>query len=112
LVFTVLDKVILLNKTETAIENIAIKVCLKHTGYGQETCTDMVQRMAPIILKSMATSFLSKDYMCAEILSVCTTPVYKKENATDAANAIISTKPDFLKDNNYINQIYDKIRES
>lgn len=68
--------------------------------------------MAPIIIKALSSSILSRDYMCAEILSVCTSPVFTKEKAADAASAIISTKPDFLKDNNYISSIYDKIRES
>jgi hypothetical protein len=66
----------------------------------------MVNRMAPIIIHVLSNSFLSADYMCAEILKTCANPVYIKEYAKDYADAMIAGKPDLIKDNNYINNLY------
>jgi Calcineurin-like phosphoesterase len=70
----------------------------------------MVDRMAPIIIHVIANSFLAADYMCAEILGACSTPVYTKEYAADYAAAMIAGKPDLVKDNNYINDLYARIK--
>jgi hypothetical protein len=91
-----------LNKTE----DIALKICLKYLSYGDVVCTEMIDRMAPIIVDSLTSSMLSANYMCAELLGVCSSPVYTKEYASDYAAAQIASKPEFIQDNNYINNLY------
>jgi hypothetical protein len=61
-----------------SIEDWAVGICLKYLSYGEEVCTSMVDRMAPIIINVLADSYLQADYMCAGLLGICESPVYTK----------------------------------
>jgi hypothetical protein len=73
-----LDSILNSESTIEKLENISINICLKYLSYGQDVCTMMVDRMAPIIIHVLANSYLEADYMCAGLLEVCASPVYIK----------------------------------
>jgi hypothetical protein len=104
------DSIFQSDKVVTKIEGVCIDICLKYLSYGEDVCTEMVDRMAPIIIHVLANSFLESDYMCAEILGICSTPVYTKEYAKDYVDAMLATKPEIIQDNNYVNSLYAKIK--
>lgn len=104
------DSILESDSVVSKIEGIAINICLKYLSYGQDVCTMMVDRMAPIIIHVLANSYLEADYMCAGLLEVCSSPVYIKEYASDYKAQLLATKPDLIKDNNYVNSLYEKIK--
>mmetsp|Transcript_7087 Transcript_7087/g.5346 ORF Transcript_7087/g.5346 Transcript_7087/m.5346 type:complete len:102 (-) Transcript_7087:1386-1691(-) len=58
------------------IDSWAIDICLKYLSYGEEVCTDMVNRMAPIIIDVVANSYLEANYFCVEMIELCDKPTY------------------------------------
>lgn len=85
------------------IEAFSLKICLKYLYYGEEVCTDMINRMAPIIIDVVAHSYLSGDYVCAYLTGLCASPTYTPEYAEDYKQNMLSGKPDLIKNNDYVN---------
>jgi len=106
LTISAFDSILQSDKAVKNIEDWAIDGCLKFLTYGEEVCNDMVNRMAPIILEVMANSYLESNYFCVEIMEVCDTPTFTRFEADDYIKDLLADKPEHIKDNNYLNNLY------
>lgn len=79
------------------LEGLITKVCQAGAFFEDSdpsVCAGAVKEMGDIIVPSLVNSFLSPDYMCAEILSYCSSPTYTLLNASDFASDLLATKPE------------------
>lgn len=62
--------------------------------------------MADIIIPVLTESVLEPDYFCSEFLGQCSSKNFYVFEAEQYVNDLLKTKPDTIKDNNYINNLY------
>jgi len=105
-----IDNVLTSESGINRLEAFAVGVCLNYVTTIEEVCNGAVKEMGDILLPVLAESFLSADYFCAEVLSLCSFPTYTKFYAKDYVSAMTATKPDMIQDNNYLNNLYDFIK--
>jgi sphingomyelin phosphodiesterase len=96
--------------TEDMLEGIAEKICLRYVVDLQKVCQGAVKEMGDIIIPVLSQSIFSPDYFCGEFLGYCTDENYYVFYAEDWVNQLLKTKPAAIKDNNYVNKIYDQIK--
>ena len=58
------------------------------------------------MLDAASRYILTKDRMCNEILGLCSNPHIEELKVENVAANILSTKPDFLKNDDFINNLY------
>lgn len=54
---------------------------------------------------------LNKDFVCHYVFPVCEKPVYKTTNIQDYRTRVLSDKPVEIQGDDYINKVYQSIRE-
>jgi hypothetical protein len=64
--------------------------------------------MAEVIIPTLTNFILSPDYLCSRVLSMCD-PIFKELDQNDFINRVLADKPEFLKSNNFVNDLYDSI---
>lgn len=57
-----------------------------------------------------AQSVVSADYLCSVVLNVCEKPSFTVYKAEDYVDRLLNQKPEVIKDNNYINNLYKQIQ--
>ena len=75
-------------------------------------CKGAIKEMEDIIIPVLTQSVFSPDYFCGEFLGYCTDENYYVFYAEAWVEQLLSTKPDIIKDNNYLNNIYKQIAAS
>ena len=65
--------------------------------------------MGDILIESLAEGIFEPDYFCGNFLGYCSSSNYYVFYSEDWVNRLLETKPDYLKNNDYINKIYDQI---
>lgn len=65
--------------------------------------------MAKSFLPALADGIISSQRICDETLHVCNSPKIKELNAQDYINRVIGQKPDIIKNNDFIDRLYDNI---
>jgi len=66
--------------------------------------------MAVSLLPVIANGILSPNRVCDEFLHLCSSPHINELNADDYASKKISEKPDLIKNNDSIDNLYKKIK--
>lgn len=93
--------------TEDLLEGVAAKICERYVIQDQTVCNGAVHEMGDIIVDALTQSVFSPDYFCGEFLGYCTDIHYYSFYSEDWVKQLLETKPDLIKDNNYLNKIYD-----
>ena len=95
--------------TEDMLEETAEIICGKYVTDDKAVCKGAVTEMGDIIIPVLSQSIFSPDYFCGEFLGYCSTPSFYTFYAEEWVDKLLLTKPEFLKNNDYMNKIYDKI---
>ena len=98
--------------TEELIESVAETICMDHVIDDINVCKGAINEMEDIIIPVLTQSVFSPDYFCGEFLGYCTDENYYVFYAEAWVEQLLSTKPDIIKDNNYLNNIYKQIAAS
>lgn len=88
---------------------VAEMICGQYVTPDQQVCHGAVTNMGEIIVPVLAESIFSPDYFCGEFLGYCSTSNYYVFYSEDWVDQLLQTKPEQIKDNNYLNSVYDKI---
>ena len=74
-------------------------------------CPGAVKIMGDVIVPVLANFLLSPDYVCSRILTMCD-PVYKELSQDDFVTRVLSDKPNHIKDNDFVDKLYQSIKSS
>ena len=91
----------------------AIKICetFKVEGGEKSVCTGAVTMMADQLLPAIAEGILSSDRVCDETLHLCASPKIKELDAKTYVDKQINDKPDFIKNNTFVDDLYKQIEQ-
>ena len=108
LTFAGIDKILKNDSFRVGIESLATKICLKFglADTPQIVCPGIVNFFGDSLLDAASRYILTKDRMCNEILGLCSNPHIEELKVENVAANILSTKPDFLKNDDFINNLY------
>ena len=93
---------------EWLTKEICIK--LKIEGGDPSVCKGAINTMADYLLPALALGPLSPQTFCDEFMGVCKSPVIDELSADAFAAKRISEKPDIIKNNDFVDNIYKKIK--
>lgn len=87
-------------------------LCVELDIYGgqKEVCHGAVNLMADSLLPAVAQGILSPQRVCTEYLHLCDTPEITELDVNDYVARILSDKPDSIKNNDYVDSLYDRIK--
>jgi hypothetical protein len=88
-------------------ETIAAIACSPFIDY--RVCAGAVHAMAEIIIPQITQGLLSASYSCSRLMGFCASPKYKTLDNADYINEMLKDKPEFLKNNDYVNTKYEEI---
>ena len=103
---------ILTNKKSTKfLEHMATYLCIKFGIEGGEpsVCSGAVSIMADQLLPAIAEGLFSRQRVCDEFLHVCRSPHIIEENVDSYVNNLLSQKPESIKNNTFVDDLYKKI---
>ena len=100
------DKVIRSSFVIGSLEKFGVFVCHFIESHNTTVCPEAVKEMGDIMIPMLTNLILSPTYACGKGLNLCTDVKYVELKASDYVARVLSTKPDFLKDNNYLNSLY------
>jgi len=83
---------------------------MKIEGGMPSVCKGAIDMMSAFLLPALAKGPLSPMTLCDEQLHLCTSPVVKELDSDAFVQRVLASKPDFLKDNDYIDRLYAKIK--
>lgn len=73
-------------------------------------CYGAVTEMADIFVPVIRESIMNPDYFCSQYMGYCDNKGYFTFEAEEYVEQILSTKPENIQDNNYVNSLYEKIK--
>lgn len=73
-------------------------------------CKGAIDTMANFLLPALAQGPLSPQTFCDEFMGVCKSPVIDELSADAFAAKRISEKPEIIKNNDFVDNIYKKIK--
>ena len=76
-----------------------------------EACTALADQQYRLLLPPLAKALLSPDRACNEELGWCKDPEIKVLKADDYVKKRLGEKPELIKNNTYLNDVYAKIKE-
>jgi hypothetical protein len=93
------------------------------TGFMAETLCPAVSMNASVcaggaeiiggsLLHALSQAILDPVYFCTNTLSMCNQSQYTYYHAEEFVNEILETKPDIIKNNDYLNKLYKNISSS
>lgn len=84
-------------------------VCHQIETANNTVCPGAVTEMGDIIVPVLANFLLSPDYICSRILQQCS-PAFKELDQNEFVTRILSDKPDHIKTNDYVDNLYKTIK--
>lgn len=72
-------------------------------------CAGAINTMAPVIIPELVDSWGSRQYACSRLLGFCEDTTYRTIDQNVDINRLLDDKPRKIKDNNFLNKIYDEI---
>jgi len=97
--------------TDTLL-SIASKVCTTfHIATPTTICPQIVHQYGSVLLDVVFNEIITRDRICNESMGVCTHPTIEQIDVRDVVNEILATKPDYLKDDDYLNNLYEQIKQ-
>ena len=81
----------------------------KIEGGISSVCRGAIDLMATPLLPSIADGILSKFRICNEYFHLCSNPVIQELDAEEYVKSKIAAKPEFIKQNDFVNKLYEQI---
>ena len=75
------------------------------------SCQKFSQHFVPGLLENLSEIFLTPDYICSTMNMCEKHPAYEPMNADDDIFKILSDKPDYLKNDDFINNLYQGMKQ-
>jgi sphingomyelin phosphodiesterase len=63
--------------------------------------------MSTIVAFNMRKSVFNPSYFCSRTIGVCSSPVYKTLTVESFTDRVLADKPEFLKNNDFHDKLYD-----
>jgi hypothetical protein len=95
--------------TVKALESFGVLVCDQIETANTTVCPGAVTEMGDIIVPVLTNFLLSSDYVCSRILHYCNKE-YVELNETDYVTRVLSDKPEYLKTNDFVDNLYKSIK--
>lgn len=92
------------------IEAFANNICNKFMYDNSTVCEGAISENGLVVFSSITGSILEPEFFCSYTLGVCPTH-YTKIYAEDFVDNLLTTKPEDLKNNNFIDKIYQEIKD-
>ena len=94
------------------MEWLTKEVCIKFgiEGGDPSVCKGAIDTMANFLLPALAKGPLSPQTFCDEFMGVCKSPVIDELSADAFAAKRISEKPAIIKNNDFVDNLYKKIK--
>ena len=107
-----LDFVLENKVVQFGLEYIAAEICkyLDIEGGEWSVCKGGVDAMTPFLLDALAEGILSPSRVCDEYLHLCKNPHITELSADAFVKRQLDAKPDFIKNNDFIDKLYAKIK--
>ena len=103
------------NKTiREGLDFIADLLCEHFKIYNgiPSVCKGAITIMAENLLPAIGEGVFSPQRICDEYLHLCSSPHIKELSADDFVKKRLADKPEFLKNNDFLDQVYEKIKAS
>ena len=96
----------------TGLEKLALSYCISHKIEGgiPSVCKGAINTMAGDLLPALAEGIFSPSRVCDEYLGLCYKPIIKELSSESYVSERIASKPDIIKNNDFVNNIYAKIK--
>jgi hypothetical protein len=93
------------------LEWVALEICEKEKIYGgiPSVCKGTINMMAESVMPAIAEGILSPSRICDEWLGWCSKPVITELHEEDFVKRVLSSKPESIKNNDFVNNIYKTI---
>lgn len=92
---------------ESIVETFATLICSTTLNFG--VCKGFINSLAPVIIENVRDLTLEPGYLCSEIMTACKQKSYENLDPSDFISEVLSTKPESLADDNFLNALYDTI---
>lgn len=73
-------------------------------------CELYIERSVPTLANNFGELILEPKFTCSNELHECERQWYTRDLVSTYADRVLSSKPDFLKDDDYLNKLYDQMR--
>jgi len=80
-------------------------------GGVKSVCSGAVEIMSLSVLPALAEGVLSPQRVCDETFHLCSDPVIDELSADKFVERVIGSKPESLKNNDFVDNLYKKIKE-
>lgn len=92
--------------------SLATKVCItfKLAMQPETVCPDMIGMMVTSVFEVLSSDLISKNRVCNEFLGYCNNPKFTEISVEDYTTRVLSDKPESIKDDNFINNLYDQMK--
>lgn len=96
---------------EKVLLSVAEVVCIvfKLADEPVRICPQIVPQMGYQLFPVLSGYLFTRDRVCDEWLGWCSAPVYEAIDLHNLVSEILSTKPKALRQNNYMNDLYEQI---
>ena len=102
----------LINKTiRKGLEWVTMEACEKYKIYGgiHSVCKGTIDIMAESLMPSIESGIFSPQRICDEHFGFCSSPQITELSSESYVNKRLSSKPENIKDNQFVNNLYAKI---
>ncbi len=100
-----LDSAIRTKVVTKALEQFGVLVCNQIESLNHTVCPGAVTEMGDIIVPVLTNFLLSPDYLCSRVMKICTDP-FEVLDHKEFVTRILSDKPEFLKNNDFVHNLY------
>lgn len=73
-------------------------------------CSGAVHEMGDVLVPQLTEFLLTGDYSCSRLFGFCGNPTWVTLNSEDYVRRVISEKPDIIKNNDFIDNLYKEIK--
>lgn len=93
---------------EKAIGDLCVEFDIE--GGEKAVCHGAVNTMADSLLPAIAEGILSSQRVCTEYMHLCDSPDIGQLDVNDYVKKVLSDKPESIKNNDFVDSLYDKIK--
>ena len=106
------DKVMKEEWVQNALLFVASEICtvFKITK-PTSICPQIVNQYGQVLLDVVFNELITRDRICNESMGLCTHPRIEQIDVRDVVNNILATKPESLKNDDFIDNIYEQIKQ-
>ena len=98
-----MNSVLTSQAVQGGLEDFAVFIC--QFGMHKDVCQGAVHTMISTIMNELPEFLTAPKYFCGRVVGACANP-YKVLDPQDFIDRVLSEKPDKIKDNNFIDNLY------